>query len=839
MDVDTQVSTNHAPEGIGGLEVGNHKQQDINSNKRAGRSFDHEDESSVSAVTMWTSHHTDSTGSLASKVAPEQPRQYSKDMSACFGGAKAHSATNPASRSISAQLRVDPRQAHPAGQPISTLSKRLSVPKPPTSEGEWETKEHLIAAALIEGEQREADEAGEAADLPEPGTAIEDYVAYLKQHQRRMSARMHWLIIGVFFFLKCILFVTLVWMLLARLVGPHLLLGWGEPIRRAIALGVDLTPCPLIQTQDVITSIKSERVRLASQRVRDLIQGVAKRNSLAALHPNLYPDLDTNLDGHINMTDFLDDRGLVTKHSVETYLWARYGRAELNSEEWSRIKQMLDVPPEVSGLRPAEFDSLLQRIFFNPVNDAWIMTADTCPVLDMRPGLITPPCGLDKFCRGARCQDLENICTRMDVTPMHGHVSSFGPFYPMLIGGHCFNSVIVSWIGLVPLFVKFGSRTHIQWGRAFILSLCVQLFCGVMAGAYLMLSRGLWPANYIGYGATSFPLVLYMQFAFLGSCMIDFAFCGLASLHWKIWILQKEWVHFRAISLFFLATTWFWAISLFVGGAWMVTHFGRYSAMQSAGVADEIVFSIMFLFHAPCYMLFTLNAYIYWLRPLRLSNACAVRVIRVILPGQIKDMGGPSLRTKEYRLRMWALHHGRCMKAVCALATITFFANVGYRVAPALTPVLWISVQVVHLVWNFREARKLARARAVLKDQARDKDVVYRGLLDSAANGDEDDEKNDQAEKGRKASRSGNMDIPAFLRPLTGSWDNFQFRLPTTRPATPKHTPSQATDRDSNTLLALRDTIEHAKAVKREKAKQLRALNKYGTVMINTKAYGI
>lgn len=533
------------------------------------------------------------------------------------------------------------------------------------------------------------------------GARKRQQVAYLRKHTRRMPDRVFVIILGALFYMKLLLALTLFWMQLTwALDQPNLLINRAEVVRRALAADVDLSVCTELVGLDKALGYSAY-----------LMDEISLRRSIGALNIAQFPQLDMNGDGIINMTDFVTDN-MVPEGTVRQFVQTRFHQ-EMSEEEWRHAKFVLGANQEDDNLTPLEFDQFVRRIFFSPSNDLWIMNENTCPVVDPT-GTIQMVCPNSGGCRGRRCGRANEDCGRIETTGFQGHQHSLGNLYTLLIGGHAALAFVVSWVCWLPLTVPRGSALHVQYGRGYVLLMMLQLFMGITGGSVLLLSRGVWAANYIGYNSTGFPLVLYLEFAFLGSCMIDFLFTGLTSVHWKVYVPTKWWAPLRALSWFFFLVTCYWGFSLMLYGLYGLWDIWTMTERAAARLSDSITYCVLFVVHCPAYLAFVANAYAYWIRPMafekRIVHNGHGSYLGIFFFGGVRDV-----ELLDYRLAEWSMHHGRCMRFVAALTTITLLANIGYRINAVLTPIMWVTVQFLHVAVYVREMYLLSKRRKLLR----------------------------------------------------------------------------------------------------------------------------
>ena len=87
---------------------------------------------------------------------------------------------------------------------------------------------------------------------------------------------------------------------------------------------------------------------------------------------------------------------------------------------------------------------------------------------------------------------------------------------------HIYSGIALFALFSLPFFTRKGGAWHVFYGRLFVLAWLVHLVDGLVNSVIILITRG-FDAN--NYPTDGFSMYLYVQFAFVGSCIVSAHHC--------------------------------------------------------------------------------------------------------------------------------------------------------------------------------------------------------------------------------------------------------------------------------------------------------------------------
>jgi calcium-binding protein CML len=259
-------------------------------------------------------------------------------------------------------------------------------------------------------------------------------------------------------------------------------------------------------------------------------------------------------------------------------------------------------------------------------------------------------------------------------TPFHGHPNLFGWRFGFqgFVALHSITGILLFLVCLVPLLTVKGGKTHVVFGRAFVVFWLVHLFDGLVNSGQILMTRGFEPTRYLDATKQGFSLYLYVQFAFISSVVMDFLAHGLAALQYKNHMPPRG---MRAVMLAMPLSSLVLGLSM--------TAWGIYRVASSAPPAtpNTMEFAVVFIVQVPAYIYLIVKNVSYWAKP-----------------------------TARAWLHGWVTEHQRNMMFCVQVTLYTGLANATMKYAPWLTPFLFGAIDVGFIVWLLLKERAIRKS---------------------------------------------------------------------------------------------------------------------------------
>lgn len=274
----------------------------------------------------------------------------------------------------------------------------------------------------------------------------------------------------------------------------------------------------------------------------------------------------------------------------------------------------------------------------------------------------------------------EDMSDAYGSSPFHGFPNLYGALFQGLTIGHNLTGMGLFAVCLVPLFSEKGRRTHILFGRAFVLIWLVHLTNGLANSAQILATRGVDATRYLDMVDQGFPFYAFIQFGLLASLIIDFLAQGLASLHYKSQTPSRP---MRALLITMPALSLSMGIAMCVWGAWHI------ASGETGPTPRTTEHAGLFLVQVPAYSYLMIKNIQFWWR-----GSSAVWV------------------------QGWLTEHQRNMMFCVGATLYTGLANGTMKWAPELTPVVFATVDLGFFLWLLTKERNIrkqvSRSRAGL-----------------------------------------------------------------------------------------------------------------------------
>lgn len=243
-------------------------------------------------------------------------------------------------------------------------------------------------------------------------------------------------------------------------------------------------------------------------------------------------------------------------------------------------------------------------------------------------------------------------------TPFQEYPHLFGVVYQILVSSHGITGVLLFLTIFWPVFSAKGGTVHIVFGRIVLFVWLWHLLDGLVNASVVLLSRGY---NEERYPTDGFSMWLFIQFAFIANCVIDFLLTGLANLQYKIKIPTG------ARITVIVSNTITLLHALFLMGL------GIYVLALTKITSDARDYSIVFIVEVPIYA--------------------------VLMVLNITHFITPKL---EAKLHYWVTEHQRNMIFCVNLTLITGVANITHKYIPGFTVLFWALQDIIAIVWCWK-----------------------------------------------------------------------------------------------------------------------------------------